>query len=260
MPCCSLCMLVLLYVVSQALSCWSPGQAWRIRAFPKPMQSQLGWSIWRLFIGPVNMVAQDPGRQSPRTVLLRWASLWSFGGQPCFHCSCFFLSQPLTQSHCGGYYLHQLYRWRLSTLWVSRATLPLNPRVLSDEWEVSKASSHLGAEEKNDLFLENGEQERKACSFVDKGGFCINMFRRILERLPIYAPNMFKKDSFLEDWNVPINIPYLRETEASTEFHERQYENCCLRVSFNILLPPSLLKICCRSSLYAGIQQRKKIA
>lgn len=37
----------------------------------------------------------------------------------------------------------------------------------------------------------------------------------------MYALSLFKKDSFAEDWNIPINIPYLRETEASTEFHER---------------------------------------
>ena len=42
---------------------------------------------------------------------------------------------------------------------------------------------------------------------------------RIVFRLPMYALTLLKKDLFVEDWNVPINIPYLRETEVSTEFH-----------------------------------------
>lgn len=43
----------------------------------------------------------------------------------------------------------------------------------------------------------------------------------VLQKLPLYTRSLFKKDSFVEDWNVPINIPYLRETEESTEFHKK---------------------------------------
>lgn len=43
----------------------------------------------------------------------------------------------------------------------------------------------------------------------------------VLQRLTVYDLSLFKKDSFVEDWKVPINIPYLREAEVSREFHER---------------------------------------
>lgn len=43
----------------------------------------------------------------------------------------------------------------------------------------------------------------------------------VLQKLPIYTLSLFKKDSFVQDWNVPINIPYLGETEESAEFHEK---------------------------------------
>lgn len=43
----------------------------------------------------------------------------------------------------------------------------------------------------------------------------------VLRKLPLSTLSLFKKGSFVEDWNVLINIPYLRETEESTEFHEK---------------------------------------
>lgn len=43
----------------------------------------------------------------------------------------------------------------------------------------------------------------------------------VLQKLPLSTLSWFKKDSFVEGWNVPINIPYLRETEESTEFHKK---------------------------------------
>lgn len=59
---------------------------------------------------------------------------------------------------------------------------------------------YIKVQKKNWSLLGSWEEERKSCSFVDKGGVYINTFRMVLQRLPIYALSLFK----IHLWRIEI--------------------------------------------------------
>ena len=130
-PCCPLWVLVLPFVVSQALYWGSTCQNWRdFPACSKPFRVNF------LENKPLNMVGTGPRWMFSQhcTVVLEVGFYGVFlgGGGSCAPFELFLDFSHLTpciQCHWGRYHLHQLYWWRVSTLWTNRLFLAPLPFV-----------------------------------------------------------------------------------------------------------------------------------
>lgn len=183
--------LCLPHVVSQALSdevlVRLEGPAC-FRVFPAHVVSwrRAPAAIYR----PVNVVGTGPCRHSLGTTLpgVGFSGVsWGPAVLP-LRCSFILSFPPLTHRTTEGGPGSVSFtdeEWALCE-WAG----PSHPLCRSDKWEVSKAPSFQGAEDKKWCLTRKWGQEMRACTSVDKGGFYITVFRMVLQRLPVYDPSV----------------------------------------------------------------------
>lgn len=121
--CCPLRVLVLPFLVSQALYWWSTCQNWRdFPACSKPFRVNYLENKPREYSGHRTQVDILPAlHYTPRAFM---GSFWGASSAPFELFLDFSHLTPCIQCHWGRYHLHQLYWWRVSTLWTNRLFLP----------------------------------------------------------------------------------------------------------------------------------------
>lgn len=135
---------------------------------------------------------QDPGRHSPGKVPQESALLCCLlGGQlASFEWFLEFSLPTLTHRAMEGVATYVCFTDEEWALWAwADPFFPFAWHLMGKE--LAKFL-YIKVQKENWSLLGSWEEERKSCSFVDKGGVYMNMFRMVLQRLPIYALSLFK--------------------------------------------------------------------